>query len=87
MKEDLARFSGDVKKSIQNTFLARDEEGKKKILDVADAYKVPCVIIVFWCGEVSGWPDYLKKSLDSLIKFYGYTEIRHKPDGCPWSDI
>lgn len=84
MIEDLGRFSNDVKLSVQKVFLSRDDEGKKKILDIADPYKVPCVIIVFWCGEISGWPDYLKKSLDSLTKFYGYAEIRNKPEGCPW---
>jgi len=84
MIEDLGRFNKTVKEYIQSLFLARDEEGRKKILDISDANKVPCIIVAYWCGEVSGYPDYLKKSVDSLMKFYDYKEIKGKSEGCPW---
>lgn len=84
MKEDLARYSPEVKKLVQQIFLNREEKDRKRILDVSDPNKVPCIIIAYWCGEVSGYPDYLKQSVDSLMKFYGYTEISNKPPGCPW---
>lgn len=84
MTEDLNRFSKDVKASVQRLFLAKDQEGREKILAIADPYKVPCIIIAFWCGEVSEYPEYLQKSVESLTKYYGYTEIKNKPEGCPW---
>ncbi|MCX9024640.1 MAG: hypothetical protein OIN85_00925 [Candidatus Methanoperedens sp.] len=84
MVVDLFRYSDTLKKDVQRTFLNRSEKDRKRILDIADPFKVPCIVIVFWCGEVSGWPDYLKKSLDILIDFYNYTEIQNKPEGCPW---
>jgi len=84
MREDLARYDKDLKKTVQKTFLRRNEKDRRRILDIADPFKVPCIVIVYWCGEVSGWPDYLKKSLDVLVEFYGYKEIANKPEGCPW---
>lgn len=84
MTEDLAKFSKDLKLAVQTTFLNRDEIGKKRILEIADPFKVPCIVIAYWCGEVSGWPDYLKKSVDVLMAFYHYKPIKNKPEGCPW---
>jgi hypothetical protein len=81
---DLATFSHTLKLDVQKVFLSRDERGKKRILDISDPFSVPCIVVLYWCGEVSGWPDYLKKSLDVQIKFYGYKEILNKPEGCPW---
>lgn len=51
---------------------------------MANATNVPCIIIAFWIGEIEGYPDWLKKSINTLIDFYGYTEIINKPEGCPW---
>jgi hypothetical protein len=84
MREDLGRFSDDLKASVQRLFLKRDEINRKRILDIADPFQVPCIVIAYWCGEVSGWPDYLKQSVDSCMKFYRYIEIKNKPEGCPW---
>jgi len=84
MIADLGRYSEQVKTNVQQIFLARKQFEKEKILDISDAFKVPCIIIAYWCGEVSGYPDYLKKSVDSLMKFYGYAEVKNKPEGCPW---
>ena len=84
MIEDLSRFSKELKENVQRLFLSKSQEDREKILSIADPYKVPCIIIAYWCGEAAGWPDYLKKSVDSLVKFYGYTEIKNKPEGCPW---
>lgn len=84
MTEDLGRFSRETKTSVQSIFLSRDEAGKKRILDIADPFQVPCIVVAYWCGEVSDWPEYLKKSVDACVKFYGYTKIKNKPEGCPW---
>ena len=81
---DLATFSHTLKLDVQKVFLARDDYGKKRILDISDPFSVPCIVILFWCGVVSGWPDYLKKSLDTAMAFYGEKDIINKPEGCPW---
>jgi hypothetical protein len=83
MREDLGRYSNELKNNVQRLFLSKEQEDREKILAISDPFKVPCIIIAYWCGEVSGYPDYLKKSVDSLMKFYGYTEILNKPEGCP----
>jgi hypothetical protein len=82
--EDLGRYSNKLKESVQRVFLNRDEIGRRRILEITDAYKTPCIVVVYWCGEVSGWPDYLKHLADVLMKFYKYTEIKNKPEGCTW---
>jgi len=84
MIEDLSRFSKAAKDSVQKNFLRRDLDGRKRILDIADLEKVPCIVVLYFCGEVSGYPDYLKSSLDNIVKYYNYTEVRNKPEGCPW---
>lgn len=54
------------------------------VATMANATTVPCIIVAYWLGEITGYPDWLKKTVDSLVKFYGYTEIKNKPEGCPW---
>jgi hypothetical protein len=84
MIDDLNKYSKDLKKFTQEIFLGKDDYDRRRILDISDNIKVPCMIITIWCGEVSGYPDYLKKSFDSLTKFYCYTEIKNLPENCPW---
>lgn len=87
MQVDLSIYSPSLKASIQTIFLKRDENGRKRILEVSDPFSVPCIVILFWCGEVSGWPDYLERNYQIQIEFYGYTIVHNKPDGCPWGEI
>ncbi len=84
MIEDLGKYNKDLKISVQTLFLSRDERGRNRILEICDPFKVPCIVVAYWCGEAAGWPDYLKRSVDSLVKWYGYTEIKNKPLNCPW---
>lgn len=81
---DLSKFAPSLRLSVQAIFLSREEEGRKRILDISDALSVPCIVIAFWCGEVSDWAPHLKHSVDVLMAFYGYKEIQNKPEGCPW---
>ena len=87
MNIDLAKYSKELKASALKLFLGRDEKGKRKITDISDPYNTPCIVIVYWCAEVSGWPDYLKVERDFLINFYAYEEILNVPEGCPWSEL
>lgn len=44
---------------------------------------VRCIDVAFWIGEVTNWhPDTLQL-IDILTKYYGYTEIKNKPERMP----
>ena len=51
---------------------------------MANSTTVPCINIAYWIAEVEGYPEWLKKSVDSLMEFYRYSEVINKPEGCPW---
>lgn len=84
MIDDLDKYSKTLKLVTQKMFLRRDEIDRQRILEISDSIKVPCIVMVIWCGEVSEYPEYLEKSFHSLIKFYRYTEIKNMPPDCPW---
>lgn len=73
------------KKFIQDWWRQRGKDDPDSAIGImANATTVQCINVAFWIGEIEDYPDWLKKSVDSLIKFYGYTEIINKPEGCPW---
>ena len=41
----------------------------------------PCIVIAHWIAEVEGYPDWIVKKIDILMKFYGYQEIANLPEG------
>ena len=43
----------------------------------------PCIVIAFWLGPETNWDPNLINTIKSLTRFYGYTDIRNKPEGCP----
>lgn len=87
MKEDFAKYSQDRKEFVQKWVLKNaHEEPSMAIAVMAQTTSVPCIIVAFWIGEVLNWPDKVKENVDSLIKFYGYTELLNKPEG-PWGEI
>lgn len=44
---------------------------------------VPCIVIAYWIGDITGWPPEIIVTIKGLVKFYGYTEILNKPAGAP----
>lgn len=44
---------------------------------------VPCIVIAFYLAEIEGFTPDLIKSINSLIDFYGYSEIQNKPENSP----
>lgn len=84
MTEDYGKYSESVKIAIQKIFLAKTEEERKQILRISSAFHVPCIIVLYMCGEVSGWPDYLEEMARQKFVWYKYTEIKNVPAGCPW---
>jgi len=49
---------------------------------LAQATMCPCIVVAYFLGEVTGWTPELARHIETLRKFYGYTEIRNKPEGC-----
>lgn len=43
----------------------------------------PCIVIAYWIGEITNWHPEALQAIDRLTKFYGYTEIKNKPEGSP----
>jgi hypothetical protein len=72
------------KKFVQDWYLDKGKDfGPSCIGIMANATGVPCINISFWIGEVTDWPEWIVKTIESLIKFYGYTNVTNKPDRCP----
>lgn len=44
---------------------------------------IPCIVLAYWVGEVTGWPKVVVDNIESLKKFYGYIEIKNAPPGAP----
>jgi len=47
------------------------------------ALHVPVIVCNFYIGEVSGWKQDTLDTIESLTKFYKYSEIEGIPDGYP----
>lgn len=73
------------KKLVQDWWKHKGKDDPRSAVAImANATNVQCINIAFWIAEIENYPEWLKKSVDNLIKFYGYTEIINKPEGCPW---
>lgn len=44
---------------------------------------IPCIVIAYWLGDVTGWPPVIVHNIETLKKFYGYEEVLNKPAGAP----
>ena len=85
MKADILFGALANKEFVLNWWKRKDAKEREYGIGIlANATTVPCINIVYWIAELEGWPDYLKDNADSLSKFYGYTHIANKPEGCPW---
>jgi hypothetical protein len=71
------------KEIIQRWYLDKGGDPRKLISVLASATMVPCIVIAYYIGEIDGWSPEIRHSIDSLTKFYGYTEILNKPANCP----
>lgn len=73
------------RKFVQEWFL---DHGKEigiglSISIMANATMCPCIVCAVWIGEVTNWPEEILVTIDRLKKFYNYSEIINKPEGCP----
>lgn len=53
------------------------------ISSLAVSTMCPAIVIAYWVGEITNWDPEAVKSIENLIKFYGYTEVFNIPEGAP----
>lgn len=61
----------------------RDYSPSQAVSILSVSTMVPCIVIAYWIGEITGWPQEILHTIEVLMKFYGYTEILNKPEGAP----
>jgi hypothetical protein len=83
MTEDCNKYLLN-KEFIQKWYREHGNNDPRKVVSVmATATMVPCIVVAYWIGEITGWPQEIHDAIDSLTKFYGYTEVKNKPENYP----
>lgn len=62
----------------------RNIDLKKAIGILASSIGVPCIVVAYYLGEVSGWPLEIEESIQTYMKFYRYDEVLNIPKDCPY---
>ena len=65
----------DYETSKQFILRIYDKDGYKAMSFVSAITGVPLVVILTWIGDTYGYSEELNKHIESLVQFYGYTEI------------
>lgn len=74
---------------VNKDFIVRYALGKGKddlcgsVGMLAQSLMVPAVVVAYWIAEAHGYPDNVMTTIDNLVRFYRYTEIKNKPAGSP----
>lgn len=83
MKIDLETYKIS-KQPVISLFLRKNEWTiSRAVAELACTSNVPCIVIAYWIGEVTNWPNEIVEKIQILNKFYGYTDILNKPENCP----
>ena len=83
--EDLNKYNAERKKFVQDWVKRNGHiDITESVAIMAIASACPCIVVAYWIGEMFNWPDSVKKNVDSLMKFYRYSGVKNKPEGCPW---
>lgn len=83
MKIDINKYRSS-KEIVQRWYLTKGNDDLNQAIPTAACFTgIPCLVIIFYLADILGWDDFLVDRANSLIDFYGYTEILNKPDGCP----
>lgn len=85
MRVDIARYKAN-KESTQRWYLDKGvkfEDPEYCVSMMACSSMCPAIVVAYWIGEVSGWPEIIQETIRRLTAFYGYTEILNKPEGSP----
>lgn len=83
MTVDIDTYSAN-KRFIQEHFLAKYKDNPGRAVgSIAQITHVPCIVVAYYIGPVCDWHPDIIKTIKSLIDFYGYSEIKNKPEGAP----
>lgn len=83
MNVDISRYEAS-KPTVLNYFNGPGNKDVKRTVSImAAATSVPCIVIAYWLGPETNWHPDVLRSIKSLTDFYGYTEIKGKPEGSP----
>jgi hypothetical protein len=85
MVVDLDRYT--VNKRDIHLYYERNKD-RTKVRDMVSILSapppfVPCIVVAFYLGEVSGWPPEILECIQNLAKYYHILEIKNKPPGYP----
>lgn len=85
MRLDLNKYSIN-RGFIQNQYRTGIEKDIEKVISIVGcAIHCPLIALAFYMAEQEGFTPPLVKMIDSLISFYGYTEILGQKEGSPYS--
>jgi hypothetical protein len=72
------------KRTIVNWLSNRDPKDRSADISmIAVTTGCPCIVVAYYAGEAFGWTEEIKKYIQKLVDFYGYTDISNKPEGSP----
>lgn len=80
---DLETYSAS-KRAVITWLSTRNREDLLSDISMASTFTFcPCIVVAYYAGEAFGFTEGLKKYIENLKDFYGYTEILNKPEGSP----
>jgi hypothetical protein len=84
MRLDLDTYAVN-RKPIQGWYRSHsDQDIRSVIANWAISTHCPCIILCFFMAEDIGYTPELLQMIDSLSRFYGYTEILNQKEGSPY---
>ncbi len=84
MKLDLDKYRVN-RKYIQEEYRRGNEKSVTKVISsIGAGIHCPLLALAFFLAETETYSPELVKMIDSLIKFYGYTEISGLPKDSPY---
>lgn len=87
MKIDLNKYAIN-KKPVQKWYKEHAEEGVNKSIGIlGSSVHCPFICLAFYLAEDIGFTEELIQTIDSLIKFYGYTDIQGQKEGSPYMHL
>ena len=67
---------------IQKWYLDQTYLGYAQCIStMAIACHTPCIVVAFYIGEITDWPQEILNSISRYIDFYDYREITGIPEG------
>lgn len=73
---------------IQNWYAEHGKDNPREVVSLfAPATHCPVIVLAFYISESVGFIPELVLQIESLIKFYGYTQIKNQPENSPFLEL